>query len=130
MPPNHTAPSDPIAAYISQFPTAIQKTLTELRQFIQSIVPEASEKISYQMPTFFFKGNLVHFAAFKSHIGFFPGASGVAAFKTELAPYSTSKGTIRFPLDQPLPYSLIEQIVRFRLAENIEKAAKKEKRTK
>jgi uncharacterized protein YdhG (YjbR/CyaY superfamily) len=110
--------------YISGFPEDIQKILQQIRQAIKQAAPKAEEAISYGMPAFKQHGVLVYFAAFKDHIGFFPTASGVANFKKDLAGYDTSKGTIRFPLDAPIPYALIEKITRFRVAENQEKAEK------
>jgi uncharacterized protein YdhG (YjbR/CyaY superfamily) len=107
-----------IDEYISSFPEEIQKPLRLMRDTIKNEAPQASEKISYRMPTFYLNGNLVHFAAFKKHIGLYPGASGVAAFEGELGAYEHSKGAIRFPLDQALPLALIRRIVRFRVAEN------------
>ena len=92
---------------------------------VKAAAPAAQEKISYQMPTFFLKGNLVHFAAFKSHIGFYPAPSGILAFKKELAVYETAKGSIKFPIDRPLPLKLIARIVKFRVGENLKIAAKK-----
>jgi uncharacterized protein YdhG (YjbR/CyaY superfamily) len=89
-----------------------------LRTTIKSAAPGAEEKISYQMPTFALKGNLVHFAAHKKHIGFYPTPSGIQAFKEELSIYETSKGAIRFPIDKPLPLDLISKIVKFRVNEN------------
>ncbi|GAB4440922.1 MAG: DUF1801 domain-containing protein [Anaerolineae bacterium] len=114
-----------IDAYISGFPTDVQQMLEELRSVIKAAAPAATEKISYQMPTFALNGNLVHFAAYKKHIGFYPTPSGIEAFKDELSGYHLSKGAIRFPLDQPLPLELIDKIVRFRVAENLNKAAQK-----
>lgn len=108
-----------IDAYISGFSPDLQATLQTLRKVIQDAAPGASERISYQMPTFYLNGNLVHFAAFKKHIGFYPGPSGVEAFGQELAAYKTSKGAVQFSLNKPLPYELISEIVKFRVAENI-----------
>lgn len=108
--------------YISTFPTDIQEVLESIRAVIQEAAPEATEKISYQMPTFVLRGNLVHFAAFKHHIGFYPTPSGIVEFQKELAPYKTAKGSIQFPLGKPMPYELISKIVKFRVAENIEKS--------
>lgn len=119
---------DSIDAYIAQFSTEIQEKLKSFRQVIREEAPEAKEKISYQMPTFELFGNLVHFAAFKNHIGFYPAPSGIEAFKDELSVYKGAKGSIQFPLDKPLPYDLIRRIVRFRMAENMEKAAAKRKK--
>ena len=114
-----------IDEYISTFPGEIQKKLNELRESIRAAAPEATEKISYQMPTFYLNGNLVHFAAFTNHIGFYPTPSGILAFKDELQKYETSKGAVRFPIDEPLPLDLVRRIVKFRVAENLKKAGKK-----
>jgi len=111
-----------IDEYITLFPEEIQGKLQQLRATIKASAPDASEKISYQMPAFVLKGNLVYFAAFKDHISFFPTSSGIQAFKQELSIYKGSKGTVRFPLDQPLPLDLISKIVKFRVAENLQKA--------
>lgn len=111
-----------IDEYIANFPEATQKYLHQIRATIHAAAPEAEEKISYQMPAFFWKGILVYFAGYKNHIGFYPTGSGIEAFKDDLSGYVTSKGTVRFPLDQPLPLDLIERMVRFRRAENEKKA--------
>lgn len=110
--------------YIQQAPADVQEILQTLRRVIQEEAPEAKETISYQLPTFMLNGNLVHFAAFKNHIGFYPVPSGITAFQQELAPYKQGKGSVQFPLDQPMPYDLIRRIVRFRVAENLEKGKK------
>jgi uncharacterized protein YdhG (YjbR/CyaY superfamily) len=112
---------DSIDEYIKTFPPDVQKILEEMRQTIQKAAPEAVEAISYQMPTFQLNGNLVHFAAFKKHVGFFPTSSGVAAFKKELASYASTPGTIQFPLDKAMPYDLVTKIVLFRRKENLAK---------
>ncbi len=114
-----------IDEYIATFPDNIQKTLQELRAVIKAAAPDAEEKISYQMPTFFLKGNLVHFAAYKNHFGFYPAPHGIEEFKEELSVYEGSKGTVKFPIDQPLPFDLISRIVKFRVAENLKRAAAK-----
>jgi uncharacterized protein YdhG (YjbR/CyaY superfamily) len=119
-----------IDEYIATFPEDIQKILEELRTTIKACAPEAQEKISYQMPTFALKGNLVHFAAWKRHIGFYPTPSGTQAFKEELSIYESAKGSIQFPIDKPLPLELISRMVKFRVAENLQKAAKKAKGNK
>jgi len=106
-----------IEEYINTFPEDVQEILEKIRQTIHRAAPEAVEAISYQMPTFKLKGNLVHFAAFKNHIGFYPTPSGTAAFQKELAPYKGGKGSIQFPLDQPIPYELMAKIVKFRVKE-------------
>ncbi len=112
-----------INEYIQTFPPEIQDILAKIRQTIHQTAPEAVEAITYQMPTFKLKGkNLVYFAAFKKHIGFYPLPSGIKSFEKELAPYARSKGTVQFPLDKPIPYDLIEKIVRFRVKETLEKA--------
>ncbi|NLE01974.1 MAG: hypothetical protein GX640_19080 [Fibrobacter sp.] len=108
-----------IDGYIAQFPEDVQKLLNKIRAVIKKAAPDASEKISYQMPTFYLRGNLVHFAAFKKHIGFFPTPSGIEAFKNEISAYKWSKGAIQFPFDKPVPYDLIEKIVKFRVTENL-----------
>ena len=105
--------------YIAGFPLEVQTILLKLRKVVRDAAPEATEKISYQMPTYFLNGNLVHFAAFKNHIGFYPTPSAVAGFSAELAGFKNAKGSIQFPIDQPLPYSLIERMVRFRVEENL-----------
>lgn len=114
-----------IDSYIADYPTEVQEKLQQMRTHIRSLVPEATEAISYGIPTFKLGGNLVHFGGFKNHVGFFPGASGVAAFEGELKGYHTSKGTIQFPLDKPLPLELISRIVKFRVEESLAKAKKK-----
>jgi len=111
-----------INEYIAIFPKEIQKKLEEIRATIQVAAPDAEEKISYQMPAFAQKGILVYFAAWKNHIGFYPTSSGTQAFKQELSAYEISKGVVKFPLDKPLPLDLITKIVKFRLAENLDKA--------
>ena len=111
-----------IDEYITSFPEDIQKKLEELRAVIKASAPGAVEKISYQMPTFALKGNLVHFAAYKKHIGFYPAPSGIEAFREELSAYEVSKGAIRFPIEEPLPLDLVSKIVKFRVAENLSKA--------
>ncbi|CQR54808.1 iron chaperone [Paenibacillus riograndensis] len=114
--------------YITQAPPEIREKLEAVRKVIHEAAPEAEEKISYQMPTFFLHGNLVHFAAFKKHIGLYPAPSGIEAFQEELAQYKGAKGSVQFPLDKPLPLDLISRIVKFRAAENREKAAAKAKK--
>lgn len=107
-----------IDEYISEFPKDIQEKLEKIRKTIQETTPEATEKISYGIPTFYLNGNLVHFAAYEKHIGFYPAPSGIENFKDELSEYKTSKGTIQFPLDKEIPYDLIKEIVKFRVNEN------------
>ena len=124
----NTGNSRSIDEYIAAFPEDVQKILRELRAVIKAAAPEAEEKFSYQMPTFALHGNLVHFAAHKSHIGFYPTPSGIEAFKEELAVYKGAKGSVQFPLDKPLPWDLIARIVRFRVVENLSHAKKKSDR--
>jgi uncharacterized protein YdhG (YjbR/CyaY superfamily) len=108
-----------IDEYIYLFPDAVQQLMNTLRMVIQEEAPDSIERIAYGMPTFYQFGNVCHFAAFKNHIGFFPGANGVAAFLPELTEYKTSKGTIQFPYSKPMPLDLVRRIVRFRVDENI-----------
>ena len=110
--------SEKIDEYISGFPEDIQVRLNKLRQVIREAAPNTKETISYRMPTFKLNGNLVHFAAFKKHIGFYPTPSAISAFEKELAPYNTSKGAVQFPYDKPIPYELVEKIVKYRIKEN------------
>jgi uncharacterized protein YdhG (YjbR/CyaY superfamily) len=114
--------------YIATFPEGIQKILEEVRATIKAAAPQAEEKISYQMPTFFLKGNLVHFAAHKNHIGFYPTPSGIQAFERELSIFEGAKGSVQFPLDQPMPLDLISRIVKYRVAENLKKAEMKSRK--
>jgi len=107
-----------IDIYISSFPKEIQILLEQVRKTIRQAAPEATETIKYAMPTFVLNGNLVHFAAFKNHIGFYPVPSGIEAFKKELSIYKQGKGSVQFPLDQPIPVELIAKIVKFRVTEN------------
>ena len=111
--------------YITSFPKDVQKKLESIRQIINISAPEAEETINYQIPTFKLNGNLVHFAAFKSHIGFYPAPSGLKAFKKEISSYKSSKGSVQFPLDKPIPLSLIKKIVKYRVKENSIKTIKK-----
>ena len=120
--------SNDIDEYISNFPENVQTILKLLRITIRNVAPTATETISYQMPTFTLHGNLVHFAAYKNHIGFYPSSSGIEAFKNELTAFKCSKGTIQFPIEKPLPFDIISKIVAFRVEENIKKAAKKIKK--
>lgn len=109
-----------IDEYIAEFPPATRAVLTEMRELVRAAAPEASETISYAMPTFDLNGkHLVHFAGYEHHIGFYPIPTGIEAFKDELAPYKQGKGSVQFPLGQPLPRDLIRRIVEFRVAENM-----------
>jgi uncharacterized protein YdhG (YjbR/CyaY superfamily) len=114
-----------IGEYISDFPKEIQTILEQVRLTIRRAAPKAEEAIKYGMPTFVLNGNLVHFAAFKNHIGFYPVPSGVEAFKKELSVYKGGKGSVQFPLNQPMPLDLITKIVEFRVKENLEKRLKR-----
>ena len=114
-----------IDEYIATFPKDIQAILQKIRATIRKSAPDATEAISYQMPTFKLNGNLVHFAAFKNHIGFYPVPSGIEKFKKELSVYPQGKGSVQFLLDRPIPYTLISKIVKFRVKENLEKAKAK-----
>jgi uncharacterized protein YdhG (YjbR/CyaY superfamily) len=114
-----------IDTYIAGFPPDIQERLQAVRAVIRETAPDAVERIAYGMPTYALHGNLVHFAAFKHHIGFYPTPTGIEAFTEELARYGSSKGAVRLPLDEPLPLDLIRRIVQHRVAENKAKAAAK-----
>ena len=127
MDENKTAYST-IDEYIGQFPYEIQAKLQAIRKVIREAAPDAVEKISWQMPTYALHGNLVHFAAHKHHIGFYPGANGIEVFKAELSEYKSSKGAVQFPFDKPLPSELVSRIVKFRVAENINDAESKSKK--
>jgi uncharacterized protein YdhG (YjbR/CyaY superfamily) len=122
---NSNAGFTSIDEYIATFPAETQKILQEIRATIKAAAPEAEEKISYQMPTFFLKGNLVHFAAFKNHIGFYPAPQGIEEFKQELALYKGAKGSVQFPINKPMPLELITRIVKFRVVGNLKNAEKK-----
>lgn len=113
-----------IDEYIDTFPEEVQEILQKIRETIQQTAPDAKEVISYQMPTFRLHGILVHFAAFKHHISFFPTPSAIEAFKEELSSYETSKGTVKFPMGKPVPFELIERIVEFRVKENLQKTTR------
>jgi uncharacterized protein YdhG (YjbR/CyaY superfamily) len=110
-----------IPEYIARFPEQVRGILEELRRVIKETAPEAEEAISWGMPTFRLHGNLVHFAGYKHHIGFYPGSSAIDAFREELPPYKHSKGTLQFPIDKPVPFDLVRKIVRYRVKENSEK---------
>ena len=114
-----------IDSYIAAFPPAVRARLRKIRTTIRRAAPDAREKISYRIPTFALCGNLVHFAAFEHHIGFYPGASGVKKFARKLDSYDFAKGSVRFPHDRDLPLDLVAKIVKFRLAENLARYAPK-----
>ncbi len=119
-----TPQPETIDTYIAQFPDEIQALLQKVRETIRKAAPMATEKISWQMPTFYLNGNLVHFAALKNHIGFYPTPSGIDAFADELAEYRTTKGAVQFPYSKNIPYALITKVVKFRVKENLAKAKK------
>lgn len=109
--------------YIAGFPAEVQAILQELRRVVASAAPAAEECISYQIPTFKLHGNLVHFAGYNNHIGLYPAPSGISRFEERIASYKHAKGSLRFPLDKPIPYDLVAEIVQFRVKENVRKAA-------
>jgi uncharacterized protein YdhG (YjbR/CyaY superfamily) len=113
-----------IDEYIAVLPEEVKTIMETVRKVIHEAAPDAVETMSYQIPTFDLQGNLVHFAAFRNHIGFYPTPSGMEAFREELSAYKGSKGSVQFPLDQPIPYDLITRIVKYRVQENLEKASK------
>lgn len=117
-----------IDTYIAEFPEDVQARLQEVRATIRKAAPEATEAIKYAIPTFVLKGNLVHFAAFKSHIGFYPAPTGIKAFEKELSVYKQGKGSVQFPLDQPMPLALITRIVEYGVKQNTEKEKEKKKK--
>jgi uncharacterized protein YdhG (YjbR/CyaY superfamily) len=114
--------------YIAGFPQEVQGILQKIRATIRKAAPGAEETINYQMPTFVLKGNLVHFAAFKKHIGFYPTPTGIEKFKVELSVYEGAKGSVRFPLEKPIPFGLISKIVKFRVKENLGRAEARAKK--
>lgn len=117
-----------IDEYIANFPADVQVILQKVREVVRTAVPTAIETINYGMPTFKLEGNLVHFAAAKNHLGFYPTPSGITAFQAELISYQSSKGAVQFRYDQPIPYELIGKIAQFRANENLAKAAAKKKK--
>lgn len=117
-----------IDEYIAAFPQEIQEVLESIRQTIRQAAPDAEETISYKIPTFTLHGNLVHFSAYRHHIGFYPGATCIEVFKRSLLEYKSAKGSVQFPLGRPMPYALISKMVGYRVKENLEKAAAKKKR--
>lgn len=113
-----------IDEFIAAFPAPVQDKLRKLRDTIRKAAPSATEAIKYGIPTFVLNGNLVHFSGYDHHIGFYPAPSGILEFRKELSAYDSAKGSVRFPLDKPLPLSLVAQIVKFRVAENLAKKSK------
>ena len=122
------APPRTIDEYIGRFPPCVQKSLRKIRNTIRKAAPGAQEIISYQIPAFRLKGQLVFFAAWKEHVGFYPLRSGIEKFKTELSVYEGAKGSVKFPLDKPIPFALIRRIVKFRVKENLQRAAAKRRK--
>jgi len=120
--------SSEIDAFIAKYPKDVQMILNKIRETIRNAAPGAEETINYGIPTFILNGNLVHFSAFKTHIGFYPTPSGIEKFKKELSKYEAAKGSVKFPLDKPIPYVLIEKIVKFRVKENLAKSAGKKRK--
>jgi len=117
-----------IDEYIARLPKETRAISQRVRAAIRKAAPDAEEKISYQIPAFFLEGNLVHFAAYRNHIGFYPGAAGIEKFKSELPSYETAKGTVRFSLDRPIPFDLIERMVKYRVKENLDAAEARRKK--
>lgn len=117
--------STTIDEYIAAFPAETQKILQRLREDLQKMVPEAKQKINYAIPTFTLNGNLIHFAGYKNHIGLYPGSKAIKVLAEDLKGYETSKGTVQFPIDKPLPMDLIKKIVTFCVAQNLAKPKKK-----
>jgi uncharacterized protein YdhG (YjbR/CyaY superfamily) len=122
--------STTIDLYIAQFPKETQLLLEQLRFTIKKVAPKAEECINYGIPTFKLNGNLVHFAGYKNHIGFYPGAAGIASFQKEISNYKNAKGSVQFPIAEKIPFKLIEKITKFRVKQNLEKAKLKTKSKK
>ena len=121
-------PPKNIDDYIAGFPAEVREILEKIRSTIRKAAPDAEETINYGIPTFTLNGNLVHFAGFKNHIGFYPTPSGIEKFREELLAYEGAKGSVQFPLDKRMPFGLISKIVKFRVKENLERAAAKGKK--
>lgn len=118
-----------IDEYIAGFPSDVQEILQQIRMTIRELVPDAGERISYQIPTITLKGkNLVHFAAFKQHVSLYPAPRGYEGFREELSAYKGGKGTVQFPLDKPIPFDLITRIVKFKVQENLSREVEKAKK--
>jgi len=117
-----------IDEYIAGFHADLRVILQKVRQTIHEAAPDAKEKIAYGIPTFALEGNLVHFAAFKEHIGFYPDPRGIEEFMDKLAKYRSGKGTIQFPLNEPIPYELIKEVTLWRVSDNLQRAEEKKKR--
>ena len=117
-----------VESYIATFPKETQKLLEQIRQTIRSVAPTDTEKICYGIPTFVLNGNLVNYAGYKNHIGFYPGAAGIEKFQEELSVYKGAKGSVQFPLDQQLPLKLVSEITKFRVVQNEQKPTTKGKK--
>ena len=124
MKTNQTAPKD-VDEYIAGFPKEVQEILEQIRMTIRKAAPDAEETIKYKMPTFTLNGNLVYFAVFKGHIGFYPAPRGIEELKEETSAYEGAKSSLRFPLDKPVPFDLISKIVKLRVRRNLERAEAK-----
>jgi uncharacterized protein YdhG (YjbR/CyaY superfamily) len=127
MRPDQTAPKN-IDENIAGSPQDVQEILEKIRRTIRKAAPDAEETIKYQIPTFTLKGNLLSFAAYKKHIGFYPAPAGNEKFRNELSVYRAGKGSVKFPLDKPIPFDLISKIVKFRVRENLDRAEAKQKK--
>ena len=127
MSADQTAPKN-IDEYIAGFPADVREILEKIRMTIGRAAPDAEEKISYRMPAFTLRGNLVHFAAYKNHIGLYPAPTGTEEFNKELSVYRAAKNSVRFPLDRPIPFDLISKIVKIRVKENLKRAEAKQKK--
>ena len=128
--PNQKSATKEIDTYIASFPEDVRAVLEKIRKTIRKAAPNAEEIMNYGIPTFTLEGNLVHFAGFKNHIGFYPAPSGIEKFKKELSKYDGAKGSVQFPLDKPIPYDLISKITTFRIKENLLRAEAKRKKRK
>ena len=117
--------SNEVDDFIAKYPADVREILQKIRGIIREAAPEAQEKLNYGIPTFTLNGNLVHYSALKNHIGFYPTPSGIEKFKKELSKYNGAKGSVQFPLDQPIPYELIRKITEFRVKEQLAKRKKK-----
>jgi uncharacterized protein YdhG (YjbR/CyaY superfamily) len=123
---NRRSPPKNINEYIASCSPEVQSILQKIRSTIRKAAPDAEEKISYQMPTFALKGNLIHFAAFKNHIGLYPPVKGDEKLQAETSRYKGPKGNLKFPLDEPIPYALISRIVKFRVKEQLQRPTSKQ----
>jgi len=121
-------PPRSIDEYIAAFPDDVQEVLEKIRLRIRKAAPDAEETVRYGLPTFRLEGNLVHFGAWREHVGFYPTPTGIEKFEKELSVYERAKGSVKFPLARPVPLALISRIVKFRVKENLDKAAAKAKK--